>query len=302
MPKDDKKILMRKLFGGVGVALITPFKEDTSIDYLALENLVNTVITEGVDYLVVNGTTSEASTLTDQEKTDLLAFVARVNKGRKPIMYGIGANNTQHVLDIIAKTDFTHIDSVLTVSPYYNKPSQQGIIAHYLMVADACPVPLMLYNVPGRTGSNMTAATTIKLASHANIFGIKEASGNLEQCIEIVKGKPEDFMLISGDDILAVPMISIGCEGAISVLANAFPKKFTQCIHDALKDDFASASKHLHDFIPLNGLLYEESNPVGIKEVLVQKGRIARQVRLPLLNASEGLQKRISNALFHSGL
>jgi 4-hydroxy-tetrahydrodipicolinate synthase len=292
---------MRELFRGVGVALITPFKEDLSIDYLALENLINASINGGVDYLVVNGTTSEASTLTDSEKVDLLAFTARVNKGRKPIMYGIGANNTQHVLDIISRTDFTHVDAVLTVSPYYNKPSQFGIIAHYEKVADNCPVPLMLYNVPGRTGSNMTAATTIKLAHHPNIFGIKEASGNIEQCIEIVKGKPDDFMLISGDDILAVPMISIGCEGAISVLANAFPKKFTECIHAALNDEFVVASKHLHHFIHLNGYLYEESNPVGIKEVLVQKGRIQRQVRLPLLNASEPLQKKISNALFNMG-
>ncbi len=288
---------MRNIFRGVGVALITPFKNDLSIDYLALENLINTTINGNVDYLVVNGTTSEASTLTDTEKSDLLAFTARVNKGRKPIMYGIGANNTQQVLDIISNTDFTHISAVLTVSPYYNKPSQEGIIAHYTLIANHCPVPLMLYNVPGRTGSNMTAATTVKLAQHPNIFGIKEASGNIEQCIEIVKGKPEDFMLVSGDDILAVPMISIGCEGSISVLANAFPKKFSECIHAALADDFVLASKHLQDFLPLNGYLYEESNPVGIKEVLVQKGKISRVVRLPLLNASEGLQNKISSAL-----
>ena len=288
---------MRDLFRGVGVALITPFKDDLSIDYLALENLINTVIKDGVDYLVVNGTTSEASTITDKEKVDLLAFTARVNNGRKPIMYGIGANNTQHVLDIIQNTDFTHISSVLTVSPYYNKPSQEGIIAHYELIADNCPVPVLLYNVPGRTGSNMTSSTTIALSKHPNIFGIKEASGNIEQCIEIIKGKPDDFMLISGDDILAVPMISIGCEGAISVLANAFPKKFTECIHAALEDDFVLASSHLQDFLPLNGYLYEESNPVGIKEVLVQKGKILRKVRLPLLNASEGLQKKITNAL-----
>jgi 4-hydroxy-tetrahydrodipicolinate synthase len=288
---------MRNKFRGVGVALITPFKEDLSIDFLALENLINTVIKEGVDYLVVNGTTSEASTLTEAEKNDLLAFTARVNNKRKPIMYGIGANNTQHVLDIISKTDFTHISAVLTVSPYYNKPSQEGIIAHYELVADNCPVPVLLYNVPGRTGSNMLSSTTLKLAQHPNIFGIKEASGNVEQCLEIIKGKPEDFMLLSGDDILAVPLIAIGCEGAISVLANAFPKKFSECIHAALEDDFVLASKHLQDFIPLNGFLYEESNPVGIKEVLVQKGRIQRKVRLPLLKASEGLQNKIKIAL-----
>lgn len=288
---------MRELFTGVGIALITPFNEDYSIDFDALKTLIEEVISEGVDYLVVNGTTSEASTLSQLEKNEILDFTVKINNGRKAIMYGIGANDTNHVLELIEKTDFTHISAILTVSPYYNKPSQAGIVAHYNVVADKSPVPVLLYNVPGRTGVNMSSETTLELAKHKNIFGIKEASGDLEQCLEIIKDKPSDFMLISGDDLLTVPMVSIGCEGAISVIANAFPKKFTKIVHSALNGDFKSATASLIDFIPLNGLLYAESNPVGVKEVLAQRGTIARQVRLPLLSASQELRSEISSAL-----
>lgn len=288
---------MRDKFSGVGVALITPFNEDSSVDYDALKSLVSNVISEGVDYLVINGTTSEASTLTEIEKTEILTFILEVNNGRLPIMYGIGANNTQHVLDTIKETDFASIDAILTVSPYYNKPSQDGIVAHYKLVADNSPVPVLLYNVPGRTGSNMTASTTLELAKHENIFGIKEASGDLEQCLNIAKSKPDGFMIISGDDLLTVPMVSIGAEGAISVLANAFPKKFKDCIQSSLDGDFKTATNRLTEFLPLNDFLYVESNPVGIKEVLVQQGKINRQVRLPLLNASKELQQNIKNSL-----
>lgn len=288
---------MRNKFSGVGVALITPFNEDFSVDYDALKKLVLNVISEGVDYLVVNGTTAEASTLTEVEKSEILSFVAHLNNGKLPIMYGIGANNTQHVLDLIKSTDFSHIDAILTVSPYYNKPSQAGIVAHYEVIANECPVPVLLYNVPGRTGSNMTADTTLTLSKHPNIFGIKEASGDLEQCLNIVKSKPDNFMLISGDDLLTVPMVSIGAEGAISVLANAYPQKFSLCIKEALKGDFKHATSGITDFLPLNNYLYLEGNPVGIKEVLVQKGEIKRQVRLPLLNASSELQALIAKAI-----
>lgn len=289
---------MRELFTGVGVALITPFNEDYSIDFPALKVLVEDVIANNVDYLVVNGTTSEASTLSESEKKEILSFISSINNKRKPILYGIGANNTQHILDLIDDTDFDSIDAILTVSPYYNKPSQQGIIAHYEKVADHSPVPVLLYNVPGRTGSNMTAETTLTLANHANIFGIKEASGDMEQYLNIIKSKPEDFMLISGDDMLTTAMISMGGEGAISVLANAYPKEYTECIHLALEGNYVSATKALTQFLPLNNFLYVESNPVGIKEVLVQKNKIKRQVRLPLLNASKELQDNISKSLF----
>ena len=289
---------MRELFTGVGVALITPFNEDYSIDFPALKVLVEDVIANNVDYLVVNGTTSEASTLSESEKKEILSFISSINNKRKPILYGIGANNTQHILDLIDDTDFDSIDAILTVSPYYNKPSQQGIIAHYEKVADHSPVPVLLYNEPGRTGSNMTAETTLTLANHANIFGIKEASGDMEQYLNIIKSKPEDFMLISGDDMLTTAMISMGGEGAISVLANAYPKEYTECIHLALEGNYVSATKALTQFLPLNNFLYVESNPVGIKEVLVQKNKIKRQVRLPLLNASKELQDNISKSLF----
>ncbi len=285
---------MRSKLTGVGVALVTPFTPELTIDFPALKQLVENTIEGGVDYLVVNGTTAEASTLSPEEKKKVLNFVVEVNAERLPIVYGIGANNTQHVLDLIEETDFTHISAILTVSPYYNKPSQEGIYAHYCKVADASPVPVMLYNVPGRTGSNICSATTLRLAQHPNIFAIKEASGDLQQCMEIVREKPEDFMLISGDDLLTVPMISIGTEGVISVLANAYPKKFSSMIHDALEGNFAAASEHLKDFLPVNDYLYVESNPVGIKEVLRQMGVCGGDVRLPLLAASEELQQNIA--------
>lgn len=288
---------MRDTFRGVGVALITPFNEDYSIDYHALEVLVNDQIAGGVDYLVVNGTTSEASTLSESEKRDILKFILKINNNRKPILYGIGANNTHQVVDLIKATDFTGIEGILTVSPYYNKPSQAGIVAHYQMVADHSPVPVLLYNVPSRTGINMSYQTTLELANHPNIFGIKEASGDLEQCLNIMKRKPSDFMLISGDDLLTIPMVAIGAEGVISVLSNAYPKEFSSCIHQSLNGDFRSATSALTAFLPLNDFMYVESNPVGVKEVLYQKGKITPQVRLPLLKASAELQENIKKSL-----
>ena len=284
-------------FRGVGVALITPFKADKSIDYDALSRLLNSCNEGEVDYLVVNGTTSEASTLTTQEKKDILAFIIANNVKALPIVYGIGANNTQHVLDLIDETDFSSIDAILTVSPYYNRPSQQGIIKHYEIVASHSPVPVILYNVPGRTGSNMTAETTLTLAQHKNIIAIKEASGDLTQCLKILKDKPNDFMLISGDDILTVPMISLGAEGVISVLANAFPARFGSAIHHALENNFSQATSIISDFVALNELLYVESNPVGVKEVLTQQGLCGNHVRLPLLEASSELKQAIAQLL-----
>lgn len=289
--------MMRDTFRGVGVALITPFKDDCSIDYNALEWLVNHQIAEGIDYLVVNGTTSEASTQSDSEKREVLTFIKKVNQNRKPILYGIGANNTHQVVDIIKATDFNGIDGILTVCPYYNKPSQAGIVAHYQMVADHSPVPVLLYNVPSRTGINMSYETTLELANHPNIFGIKEASGDLEQCLNIIKRKPEDFMLISGDDLLTIPMVSIGAEGVISVLANAYPREFCACITKSLEGDFKAATSGITSFLPLNDFMYLESNPVGIKEVLFQKNNLNPQVRLPLLKASDTLQENIKRSL-----
>lgn len=288
---------MMSMFRGVGVALITPFKEDLSIDYDALERIINNGIEGGVDYFLANGTTSEASTLTLTEKDELLIFITKTINGRTPIMYGIGNNNTSQVIDLINKTDFTSISSILTVSPYYNRPSQQGIIQHYSKIADASPTPVFLYNVPGRTGSNMTAETTTTLSKHQNIAGIKEASGDLNQCFEIMRDKSPNFMLLSGDDLLATPMISIGCEGAISVIANAYPKEFSQMIHDAMKGDYKSAQNTLFEFTKINDFLYEESNPVGIKQVLSNLGVCENYVREPLLKASSNLETAIKTGM-----
>lgn len=288
---------MRSKFRGVGVALITPFNKDLSIDFDALEKIINNCIEGGANYLVTNGTTAEASTLSITEKNDLLNFVTKVNNKRLPIMYGIGTNSTQQALDIINQTNFENIDAILTVSPYYNKPSQAGIERHYNIIANHSPKPVLLYNVPGRTGSNISAATTTALSKHPNIFGIKEASGDLNQCFEIMRDKTDDFMLISGDDLLTTPMISIGCEGAISVLANAYPKEFCAMIKNALNGDFTKATKTLLEFTKINDLLYAESNPVGIKQVLAEMGVCKNYVREPLLEASPELQSKIKQAL-----
>ncbi len=288
---------VREKFKGVGVALITPFKKDGSVDFPALKCLVENCSTGKVDYLVVNGTTSEASTIEPDEKLAILEFIIQNNTKKLPIMYGIGANSTQYVLDLIKHTTFAHVDAILTVTPYYNKPGQEGIYQHYMNVADNSPVPVLLYNVPGRTGVNMDAATTTRLAKHDNIFGIKEASGDLEQCLRIIRDTDDDFMLISGDDILTIPMIAFGAKGVISVIANAYPEKFGQAIHDALDGNFKEATKSVADFLAVNDYLYAESNPVGIKEVLQYQGVCENHCRLPLISASEGLSASIKETM-----
>jgi len=277
-------------FKGTGVALVTPFLEDQQVDYPSLERLINHVITGGVDYLVVLGTTGESATLTASEKAQLLKASVEYNKGRVPLMLGLGGNATQKLIEEIEQTDFYGVAGILSVSPYYNKPTQEGIIAHYRALADASPVPLMLYNIPGRTMSNLTAATTLALSHHPNIIGIKEASGNLEQCMQIAASMPKDFLLLSGDDLLTKPMQSIGGSGVISVLANALPATFKTLI----EGDVASSQQAANSVLKLNGLMYEEGNPVGIKNLLLHLGIIQTdQVRLPLLRASKGLSEKI---------
>lgn len=277
-------------FKGTGVALVTPFLEDQQVDYPSLERLINHVISGGVDYLVVLGTTGESATLTASEKAQLLKASVEYNKGRVPLMLGIGGNATQKLIEEIEQTDFYGVAGILSVSPYYNKPTQEGIITHYQALADASPVPLMLYNIPGRTMSNLTAATTLALSHHPNIIGIKEASGNLEQCMQIAASMPKDFLLLSGDDLLTKPMQSIGGSGVISVLANALPATFKTLI----EGDAASSQQAANSVLKLNGLMYEEGNPVGIKNLLLHLGIIQTdQVRLPLLRASKGLSEKI---------
>jgi 4-hydroxy-tetrahydrodipicolinate synthase len=274
---------------GTGVALITPLKEDFSIDFDGLKRLVDHVINGGVDYLVVLGTTGESATLSSLEKREVLKTCLEHNQGRVPIVYGIGGNNTQAVLDDIADAEFTGISAILSVSPYYNKPSQAGIIAHYTAIADECPVPVILYNIPGRTMSNMTAATTLKLAEHPNIIGMKEASGNLEQCMQIAAEMPRDFLLISGDDLMTRALSSVGGSGIISVLANALPETFKKMCHGTDEESLNAA----FSILGLNSLMYLEGNPVGIKNLLKHQGICGDQVRLPMLRATKELSAQI---------
>ncbi len=282
---------MKKL-QGTGVALVTPFLEDGSIDYKSLKKLLNHTA-KGVDYYVVMGTTGESATLSKDEKKEVLAFVLNNNSKKLPIVYGIGGNNTQQVLEEIQSTNFKGIDAVLSVSPYYNKPSQEGIYQHFKLVAEYSPVPVILYNVPGRTASNLSAETTLRLAQIKNIIGIKEASGNLEQCMKIAKEKPKDFMLISGDDLLTLPIYAVGGVGVISVLANAFPVSFRKMKDFAFKGDYTKAQKELFQLVDINAPMYEEGNPVGVKYLLSLMNICTPTVRMPLIMPSEGLRKRI---------
>ncbi|GIV35973.1 MAG: 4-hydroxy-tetrahydrodipicolinate synthase [Cyclobacteriaceae bacterium] len=285
---------MKKL-EGTGVALVTPFNEKGKIDFPALRKLLKHTA-RGVDYFVVMGTTGESATLSPEEKNQVLQFVLENNPHRLPVVYGIGGNNTQAVLDTIKHTGFSGVAAVLSVSPYYNKPSQAGIVEHFHAVADACPVPVILYNVPGRTSSNLTAETTLRLAEHHNIIGIKEASGNIEQCMRISRYKPKNFMLISGDDLLTAVLYSMGGQGVISVLANAFPLIFKKVKEEARKGNYLKASQQIFRLLEINGLMYEEGNPTGVKQLLAEMNICRPYVRLPLVPASDGLRQRIATA------
>ncbi len=281
-------------FKGIGVALATPFLDDNRIDFESLKRLIDHVISGGVDYLVALGTTGEAANLSTSEKAQVLQACVEYNRGRVPLMLGLGGNATQKLLEEIEITDFYGVASILSVSPYYNKPTQEGIIAHYKALADASPVPLVLYNIPGRTMSNLTASTTLALSHHPNIVGIKEASGNLEQCMQITASMPKDFLLISGDDLLTKPILSIGGAGVISVLANALPATFKTIIEGDSKTSLEAA----YSLLELNSLMYLEGNPVGLKNLLLHQGIITSdQVRLPLLRASKELSQKIYQAL-----
>jgi 4-hydroxy-tetrahydrodipicolinate synthase len=282
---------MKKLYG-TGVALVTPFLKNGKIDYPALAKLL-THTAKGVDYFVVMGTTGEAATVSKEEKKEVLKFVRKNNPNRLPIVFGIGGNNTAEVINQIKETNWTGVTAMLSVSPYYSKPSQEGIVQHFTAIADASPVPVILYNVPGRTSSNLTAETTLRLANHKNIIGVKEASGNLEQCMRIARHAPKDFMLISGDDMLTVPIIAVGGIGVISVLANAFPKIFSNMTHAALNKDFKRASQETFKLLDINGPMYEEGNPTGVKYLLELMKVCKRYTRLPVVPPSEGLSQKI---------
>lgn len=286
---------MKKLYG-TGVALVTPFTSGGEVDYPALKALLAHTA-KGVDYYVVMGTTGESATCTAEEKKQILKFVQDHNSAGLPLVYGIGGNNTQKILHLLKETDLDGVDAILSVSPYYNKPSQEGIYQHFRTIADASPVPVLLYNVPGRTSSNITADTTLRLASHPNIVGIKEASGNLEQCMKIAKYAPEDFMLISGDDMLTTTLYALGAVGVISVLANAYPLTFKTMKEHAFAGETAKATQAQLSLLDINGPMYEEGNPVGVKYVLSRLGICGETVRLPMTIASEALKRRIDHLM-----
>jgi len=269
---------------GMGVALVTPFKNDYSVDYESLEKLVEFQIEGGVDYFVVLGTTGETPTLSDEEKRNVIKTVLRVNNGRKPIVLGIGGNNTMGVVEQIRNTDFEGIDAILSVAPYYNKPSQAGIYQHYKAIAESTTMPIILYNVPGRTGVNIAAETTIRLSKDfANIVAIKEASGNFRQIDEIIKNKRQDFMVISGDDGITFPLIALGAVGVISVVGNAFPKEFGKMVRLALQGDLSGARDIHYRFVEMIEVLFADGNPAGVKSVLSYMGKIENILRLPLV-------------------
>lgn len=288
---------IRTRLSGTGVALITPFHTDGSIDFKALAELVEWQIEAGVEYLVVNGTTAESATTSAEEKAAILQKVKEVNGGRLPIMYGHGGNHTKALIEGIKTIDWQGVDAVLSVTPYYNKPSQAGLKAHYDALASASPVPLLLYNVPGRTGISLQPQTVGKLALHQNIIGIKEASGDIVLSIEIRRHCPEEFMLIAGDDMLTVPMAAIGGIGSISVLANAFPHLYSTMTRMAIQRRFNDATEIVKAFVDINPLLYEEGNPTGIKGTLALMGKANDTVRLPLEAASASLKERIRECL-----
>lgn len=283
---------------GMGVALITPFKDDESIDFDALSRIVEYQIKNGTDYLVVCGTTAETPTLTEKEKEEVKNFVVSINRGRLPIVLGVGGNNTKAIVEKVQSTDFNGIDAILSVTPYYNKPSQEGLYQHYAAIAKASVLPVILYNVPGRTGVNMSAQTTLRLANEfKNICAIKEASGNFNQIDDIIKNKPVDFMVISGDDGITFPLITLGAVGVISVIGNAFPKEFSRMVRLALQGDYNSARKIHHRFTELIELLFVEGNPAGVKSMLAVMGFIQNKLRLPLVPNTINTYEKIRQVL-----
>lgn len=285
--------MLRQTLKGTGVALVTPFKKDKSIDFAALENIIDIQIAGGVDYFVTLGTTGESVVLSEQEKMEVLNCTFHKVNGRVPVVVGIGGNNTAEVINAFSKLPIDKAVAILSVTPYYNKPSQEGLYQHYIALADAAPKPILLYNVPGRTGRNMTATTTLRLASHPNIAGIKEAGPEMAQTIAILKDRPDDFLVVSGDDEIVMAQIACGIDGVISVAANAFPKPFSDMIRFAMAGDFSMAKRINDLLIEAYSYMYEENNPAGVKAFMFEQEIIQNELRLPLVPVSEGLQKKI---------
>ncbi|WP_452226512.1 4-hydroxy-tetrahydrodipicolinate synthase [Lacinutrix cladophorae] len=289
---------MNKKFVGTGVALVTPFNEDLSIDHKSLEAIVTYNIENGTDYLVISGTTGESVTITAEEKTAITKTVIKANNGRLPLVLGIGGNNTSQVVEEIKNTDFSGIAAILSVSPYYSKPTQEGLYQHFKAVAEASPVPVILYNVPGRTSKNMLPETTLRLAKDfKNIIAVKEAGNNVHQYLQLLKNKPEDFLVISGDDDLALGIVLAGGAGVISVLGQALPKDFTTMINLGLEGKAKEAYALHFKLMDITGLIFAENNPAGIKAVFQALNMCSSSVRLPLVEASNVLKQNIKEAL-----
>ena len=283
-------------FKGLGVALVTPFTSDGSVDHTSLRRLLDYQLSNGTDFLCVLGTTAETPTLTEQEKQDIIDLVRNKVQGRIPILLGMGGNNTAAVVRQVQTTDLRGIDGILSVCPYYNKPSQAGLYQHFHAIASHSPVPVVLYNVPGRVGVNMTAETTLRLASDCeNIVAIKEASGNFTQIDDIIKNKPKDFDVISGDDGITFPLITLGAAGVISVIGNALPKEFSRMVRLALNGDYTNALTIHHQFTELFKLLFVDGNPAGVKAMLSSMGLVENELRLPLVPSRLSTMERISS-------
>jgi len=290
--------MVQNIFKGLGIALITPFKEDGSVDYDTLKRLVQYQLDNGADFFCILATTGETPTLTAQEKQTIKDLVVDIVQARVPILIGCGGNNTAAVVEELKTGDFKGIDGILSVCPYYNKPSQEGLYQHFKAIAAATELPVVLYNVPGRTGVNLKAETTVRLARDCkNIVAIKEASGNLEQVDEIIKNKPNDFDVISGDDSLTFPMVSCGAVGVISVIGNALPKEFSKMIRLQMRGEYDPARKIHHRFTDLFSLLFVDGNPAGVKAMLHEMGFIENKLRLPLVPMRISNMQRMSEIL-----
>ncbi|MEO6229130.1 MAG: 4-hydroxy-tetrahydrodipicolinate synthase [Ferruginibacter sp.] len=289
---------LREQLKGTGVAIVTPFKADESVDYDALKKLIDFVLSNGVEYIVSLGTTGETPTLDKQEKLDIFNFTVDAINGRTPVVVGIGGNSTKEVVDTINSYPLEKVAAVLSACPYYNKPSQEGIFLHYKAIAEASPKPIILYNVPGRTGRNMDAATTIRLAKEVpNIGGIKEAGNNIGQCMQILRDRPDDFLVVSGDDDLVLPELACGIDGVISVAANCFPKAFSDMVRAGLSQDFIKAKSLNDPLLEAYNLLFAENNPAGVKAFLAEMGYIQNVLRLPVTPLSEPAHQKVKDYL-----
>ncbi len=288
----------RQTLRGTGVAIVTPFKKDQQIDFIALGKLIDFIIQNAVDYIVTLGTTGEAPVLSKKEKIEVIEFTYKQVNNRVPVIVGIGGNDTLALVKDLESYPLEKATAVLSTSPYYNKPSQEGLFQHYKLLAESSPKPIILYNVPGRTGRNMTASTTLRLAHEvSNIVGIKEASGDMQQCMEILRHRPQNFLVVSGDDALALPQLACGMDGVISVVANAFPKQFSDMVNYCLQHDFTSAKKINDSLMDAYIIMFAENNPAGVKAFLHEMKMLENIVRLPVVPLSDPLQTEVKKYL-----